>query len=931
LVLYGRDRERVRIGELLDGARDGSSGLLVLLGEAGVGKSALLDDTRARAGDMQVLIARGVESEAQLPFAALHQLVRPVLGYLEDVPEPQARALRGALGLETSAGSDRFLVSLAVLSLLAEAAEAQPLLCLIDDAHWLDEASADALVFVARRLEAEAIVMLLSARERDVRRFDARGLPELRLDALDLEAAGALLDRHAGVALSPEARHQLITATGGNPLALMELPGLLSEAQLTGVEPLVEPLPVSARVEHAFLTRVSELPKDTQTLLLLCAADEDGDLATILSAAARLGVSPEALDAAEQAGLVHLHGTKLELHHPLVRSAVYQGAPLSQRRAAHGALASVLEDQSEADRRAWHRAAASLEPDQSVVEDLEQAAIRARERAGFAAASQAFERAAMLSPDQRQRAARLIAAAETSWLAGRLERALMLLRRARPLASGPIQRADIDRYLGLTEMSGGIPADACQLLFHAAEEVATLDAERALQLLNFASVAAVYAGDPAAAVAIAALARRLMVPDAPENRMLVELLSGLGAHFEGDLATAAKDLGAALAFEEELEEDALTEEPVSLLRAGRAAMFLGDDEAGLRIHRAAALRARTAGTLALLTQILPRLGHAELSAGRWATAAANAEEGLELARETGQHDFVAYDLILLALIAAYRGQEDKCRSLARQGLELASARRFTLVAEFAHWALTALELGLGRAAEAFARARDISLTGAVFWAGLDRIDAAVRAGETDTARDWLAAFEPWADSGRAAWARAVALHCRALLSSDEQEAESLFKAALTAHRDAARPFERARTELAFGEFLRRARRRVEAREHLRAALDSFERLGARLWAERARTELRASGETARRRDPSTRDELTAQELQIASLVAQGLTNRDVAAQLFLSPRTVDFHLRNVFRKLDISSRTQLATLELDSASGSASPQGIPAISPVRPR
>ena len=289
-MLYGRELERARIRELLDGARKSRSGVLVLLGEAGVGKSALLDDAREQAADMRVLVATGIESEAQLPFAALHQVVRSVLGYLENIPEPQAHALGGALGLRAGAGSDRFLVSLAVLSLLAEAAEDQPLLCLIDDAHWLDEASADALVFVARRIEAEGIVMLLSARERDVRRFEARGLPELRLGALDPDAAGALLDRHADIALSPEARQRLIEATGGNPLALMELPALLSERQLTGLEPLLDPLPVSARVERAFLARVRELPEETQILLLVCAADDSRDLATIVSASAHLGV-----------------------------------------------------------------------------------------------------------------------------------------------------------------------------------------------------------------------------------------------------------------------------------------------------------------------------------------------------------------------------------------------------------------------------------------------------------------------------------------------------------------------------------------------------------------------------------------------------------------------------------------------------------------
>jgi DNA-binding CsgD family transcriptional regulator len=929
-MLYGREPERFRIGELLDGARESRSGALVLLGEAGVGKSALLEDARDRASDMQVLVGRGVESEGQLPFAALHQILRPTLGCLERLPDPQARALRGALGLETTVVSDRFLIYLAALSLLAEAAEDQPVLCLIDDAHWLDEASADALVFVARRLEAEGIAMLLSARERDVRRFNAPGLPELRLGPLPSDAAGALLDRHAGVALSPDARERLIAATGGNPLALLELPALLNEAQLAGLEPLLDPLPVSARIERAFLARVRELPDDSQTLLLLCATDDTGDLGAVLAAAAQLGTGPDSLDAVEQTGLIVLQGTGFEFRHPLVRSAVYQAAPLSRRRAAHRALADALEAESQADRRAWHRAAASLEPDPSVVEDLERAAGRARARAGFADASHAFERAAVLTADEGERARRLTAAAESAYLAGRLERALLLLRRARPLATGPIEQADIDRYLGLIEMSDGIPADACQILLAGAQRVAAIDGERALELLNFASVASVYAGDGAAAVAIAAVARGLTVPDAPQTRMLVELLSGLGSHFEGDFATAAERLGAALALEEELEGGALADEAVSLIRAGRAAMFLGDDEVGLRIHRAVAARARAAGALGLLTQILPRLGHAELSAGRWASAAADSEEGLSLARESGQHDFVAYQLVLLALIAAHRGQEEACRSLAGQGLELASARRFTLVAEFARWALTVLELGLGRPPEAFARAQEISVTSAVFWAGLDRVEAAARVGETDTARQWLDAFEPWARHGRAVWARAVVLHCRALLASEE-EAEGLFEAALAAHKEAARPFERARTELAFGEFLRRGRRRVEAREYLRAALDGFEALGATSWAERTRMELRASGQTARRRDPSTRDELTAQELQIAGLVTQGLTNREVAAQLFLSPRTVDFHLRNVFRKLEISSRTQLATLDLGAARAQAQPEQIPAISPARSR
>jgi DNA-binding CsgD family transcriptional regulator len=915
-VLYGRDPERARVGELLDGARSLRSAVLVISGEPGVGKSALLEEARDLADGMTILSGGGVESETHLPFAALHQIVRPVLHYVESLPQTQADALRGALGL-VAGGSDRFLVSLAALSLLAEAAERQPLLCLVDDAQWLDDASADALVFVARRLDAEGIAMLFAAREGELRRFEAPGLPELHLGGLDPAAAGALIDRHDGVALSSEVRDRLVVETGGNPLALLELSPALTDAQLSGAEAMLAPIPVSARVERAFLARVDRLPEESQTLLLVAAADDTGELATVLRAAAQLGAAPEALDSAEQAGLAHVRGTRLELRHPLVRSAVYQAAPLSKRQAAHGAIASALDGEVDADRRAWHRAAASVEPDPSVVEELEQAAQRARRRSGFAAASLAFERAAALTPDEEHRARRLIAAAENAWFAGGVERALMLLEGARPLVTEPIQRADIDRFLGLIEMTRGVPADACQFLLRAATEVAPIDGERALQLLNIAGLAAAYAGDREAGVAIGEVARGLTVEETPSVRMLAQLLIGLGAHAQGDFAEAAPRLREALGLAEELDDDAAGDQPVALLFAGRAALYLGDDQAAYRTHHEAAARARESGALSIVTQILPRLATAELWAGRWPSAAANAREGLQLAREIGQHDVVAQQLVMLALLAAARGSEDECRSLAAESRELASARGLGIVAELAQWALTLLELGLGRAEEALRRCREISTTMVVFWGALDRIEAAIRAGDRETALAFLDVFEPWAESSGVAWPRAVVLHGRALLSEDENEAGGFFLAALDAHAEAARPFELARTELAYGEFLRRARHRVEARKHLQVALDGFEGLGAMLWAERARVELRASGQTARKRDPSTRAELTVQELQVARFVADGLTNREVAAQLFLSPRTIDFHLRNVYKKLGISSRMALARLDLDSANVSA--------------
>jgi DNA-binding CsgD family transcriptional regulator len=921
--LYGREAERSVIEALIEGAHASRSGVLVIRGEAGVGKSTLLEDARVRAPGMQLLRCVGIESEAQLPFAALHQLLRPVLGHLEKLPGPQARALRAALGLGAGGGDDRFLISLAVLSVLAETAEQGPLLCLVDDAQWLDDASADALVFVARRLEAEGIALLFAAREGETRHFEAPALPEIRLGGLDADAAGELLAHRAGISLSQEARERLVEQTGGHPLALLELPSVLGQAELAAGEPLLTPVPISARLADAFLARALALPDETQTLLLVAAADDTGQISTVFDAAAQLGVRPEALDPAEQGALTRVRGTQLEFHHPLVRSAVYQGAPLSRRLAAHRALASVLDGEADADRRAWHRAAASMAPDPAVVEDLEQAAARARQRGGFAAASRALERAAVLTPEELPRARRLALAAENAWLAGQLERARMLLERARPLASAPIERAEIERYFGLIELAGGIPANAFRLLFRAAAEVAPLDGARALQLLNLASIAALYADDGDAAIAIADLARTLEVDANPLDCMLVQLLIGLGAHFERDFSDAAASLRSALAFEEQLREAALAEHPVAVLFAGRAALFLSDDERAYPLHQEAAARARASGALSLLTQILPRLAHLELRAGHPVSASANAAEGLRLARELGQHDIAAYALVVQALIAAYSGAEDECRTLAAEARELAAVHGFAFVNGLADWALAHLELGLGQADEAFQRADDIAASPVAFFAALDQIEATIRVGELDTARSWLAAFEPWAECGGAAWARAVTLHARALLSGDEEEAERLFQTALAVHAEGSRPFERGRTELAYGEFLRRSRRRVDAREYLRAALDTFERLGAALWAERARIELRASGQTARKRDPSTRGQLTAQEVQIAQFVAGGLSNREVAAQLFLSPRTVAFHLRNIFRKLGINSRTQLARLDLD-ATSEANGRGRPA-------
>jgi DNA-binding CsgD family transcriptional regulator len=669
-------------------------------------------------------------------------------------------------------------------------------------------------------------------------------------------------------------------------------------------------------------------------MLLVAAAEETGELATVLAAAQGLGAAPEALDAAERAGLVEARSARLDFRHPLVRSAVYHGAPLSRRQAAHRALARAFDDQGDADRSIWHRAAASVEPDAAVAAALEQAAERALRRSGHAAASLALERAAMLTEAEQERARRLTAAALNAWFAGRPGKAVTLYERARSLGPDPVRRADISLGRGIIALYCGAPADAWGSLIAGAAEVAPTDPDRALYMLGGASLAAAYANDSEAAAAVAECAGPIRFANGPVARFLTDLVTGCAAVLRGAYADAAPALRAALETATEADRTAAARFPALLVLAGAGALLLGDDRALYRFNHTLAARARDSGAVGLLTQAVPRLAFAEIWAGRWAAASASLRECLELVHDSGQHQVVAHLLCELALVASLRGDEPECRVLAEQSRELAAPRRLSHAVDTARWALAALDLSCGRADDALVHARQITDSPVAMHATLDRVEAAVRAGDAATAGLWLSRFEPWAQAGGFGWAQGVALHCRALLHEDPAAGDVLWARALDAHEHDTRPFERARTHLAYGEHLRRARRRVQAREHLRSALDAFETLGAALWSERARVELRASGQTARRGDVSLRDELTAQELQISQFVARGLSNRDVAAQLFLSPRTVDFHLRNVFRKLGIASRAELAQLGMGSADSvenprRCAPDGTPAL-PVPP-
>jgi len=914
-MLHGRDVECAAIDRLLADASELRSGALVVRGEVGVGKSALLAYAADRAtGRMRVLWGAGVESESELAFAALHQLVRPVLDHVERLPGPQAAALQGAFGLATPRRTDRFLIGVAALSLLAEVAEERPLVCLVDDAQWLDQPSTDALSFAARRLEAEGIVLLVAARDDDLPVFTAPSVAELRLNGLDADAAGALLSEQFPAGLAPDVRARLIEVTQGNPLALLELPASLNPDQLAGRAPLPDPLPVSAGVERVFVERVRRLPESTQTLLLAAAAEETGDPAVIFRAGRALQTGEQAFGIAETAGLVRIAEGRIRFHHPLVRSAVYRGATFSQRQAAHRALAAALPGEEHADRRAWHRAAAAVEPDPEVADELERSAARARRRSGYAAAARALERSAELTTAEDLRGRRLAAAADAAWLAGQPERALELLDRVADGLLEPRLQADVMHLRGVIELRRGVPADAFTILAAGSAQVAPFDPVKALAMLLPASEAASYAGDVALTIEAARRAAALPRGERRVDLFTLGLLVGVGSILEGDTARGAPLLREAVTLASAFDD------PSRLGFAGAAARYLGDDTATHDFSARAVARARATGELILLPYLLESLAVAEVAAGRYTAATASASEGLRLARETGQESSVCRNLSTLALLAAMQGREDDCRSYAAEALEHAVPRGLRLQAASAAWAVALLDLALNRPVEALSRLKTLaagSETGHPVIALLsvpDLVEAAVRANQAQHGQTALAGFEQWATHTAPPWALALLPRCRGLLSAGAA-ANRHFAEALRLHGPSSRPFDRARTQLLYGEALRRARRRAEAREHLRAAFTTFGQLGASPWAERARTELRASGETARQRDPSTLDQLTPQELQIVRFVGQGATNRDVAAQLFLSPRTIDYHLRQIFTKLGISSRAELIRLRVDERVG----------------
>jgi DNA-binding CsgD family transcriptional regulator len=930
-VVIGRSDERALLEGLLADARSGQSGTLVLSGDPGVGKSELLAHAIGLSDGFLVLRATGVESEVDLAFAGSHELLRPVLHLVDRLTGSQAEALRGALGLADHVNYDRFLVAVATLSLLSEAAEHDPVLCVIEDAHWLDVPSVETIAFAARRLHAEGVVVLAATRGDPWPGLDGR-----RLGGFAFDDVAALLREQAG-AVADDVCDHLIEETGGNALALVELAASLNPEQLTGREPLPHPLRFSDRVEDAFLGRVRSLPPESRTLLLIAAADDTGDPTVVLRAASQLDIGTDALEAAERAGIAKVDSGRIDFRHPLVRAAVYQAATLTERIAAHQALARALDSDEHAERRAWHLAAAAIGPDETIARDLEHAAHRATRQGGHAVASAAYERAAELSAAASDRARTTVAAAQAAFQAGQLDRAADLSDRAELLVKDRAAQDEVAVLRGRIEFARGSSLTAQSLLVNTARGMAERDPPGAAAVLVEAARAAWNAndlarhaeatdlltslrlppGDPLVALVSTTLATRDLVagriPDAV-TRMREGTRAWLSLAATDRVSGHDSESLSGEAGPARVSRDANFGQ-ASLAHAGFTRVT-ADDAADLTLGASMVAQCRARGLAARLPYALAHLAMTEALAGRHSAAAVNATEGLRLASDIGQPMAVCSCESVLAWLAAVRGEQDRCRQLAGHAVELSETHQLAAIAVVATWALGLLELSLGRSEQAIDRLLEPThgpLTNPTTRLSIvpDVVEAATRARRADLVREPLAWYEQWARCTGQPWAEAAVHRCNALLG--EHDAEMHFEEALRLHEQAGpahRPFDRARTQLLFGEWLRRARRRAEARPHLTAARETFERLGATPWSDRAANELRATGQTiSRRRTASIR--LTPQEAQVVRLVADGGTNQDVAAQLFISPRTVAYHLYNAFPKLGVASRADIAHLDLE--------------------
>jgi DNA-binding CsgD family transcriptional regulator len=874
---------------------------LVVRGEPGVGKTALLEYAVEHAARCRVVRASGVESEVELAFGALHQLCGPLLDHRDALPEPQRDALAIAFGLKAGTPPDRLFVGLAVLGLLSEAAAAQPLLCVVDDGQWLDRESAQALGFAARRLMAESVAVIIAVRATDDDGTYA-GLPVLEVEGLPDGDARALLASALHGPIDERVRDRILAEARGNPLALLELPRCMTAAELAGGFGLPAVMPLAGRIEHGFVRRLDALRADSRRLLLVAAVEPVGDATLLWRAAERLGIAPGAAAAAVAAGLFEI-GARVRFRHPLVRSAVCRSADVDELREVHRALAEVTDPDLDPDRRAWHRAHAAVGADEAVADELERSAARAQARGGLAAAAAFLERAAELTPDPALRGARALAAASAKFAAGAPEAALELVAAAELAPLDELQRARVDRLRA--EFAFNLRrSDALPLLLAAARRLAPLDAALARETHLDALGAAIFAGVGGdRELREAAAAARVAPPPPRPPRPIDHLLDGLAIRFTDGYAAGVPALRRALdAFEHDRRRTGGGD--LRWLWLGwQVASDIWEDGSWDALTAWAVGTARDRGELTLLPMALLYRAAAEMWAGAFDTASVLADEAAAIAREIGVRPLTH---IAIAL-AAWRGHHDRALELIASVIADATARGEGRGVRVAEYTRALLYNGLGRYEDALVaaeRSSDGDAFGLFDWALVELIEAAARCGRRDVGATALRRLEERTSVAATDWALGTQARSRALLT-DGAEAEPLYREALERLAPDRVAVFSARAQLVYGEWLRREGRRVDAREQLRAAYERFGNMGAEGFAERARRELAATGETPRKRSVATRDALTAQEPQIAQLAAEGLSNAEIGAQMFISYRTVEWHMKKVFAKLDIKSRKQL--------------------------
>ncbi len=913
-ALRGRDGEQAALDRLLDEVRAGDSRVLVLRGEAGVGKTVLLDYVQEHASGCRVVRAAGVESEMELAFAVLHQLCAPLLNRLTRLPDPQSDALSTAFGLGAGAAPDRYTVGLAALGLLAEVAEERPLVCLVDDAQWLDRASAQALAFVARRLLAESVAMVFSVREPSEDQ-DLSGLPELAVTGLSDADARALLESVVPGRLDDLVRDRIVAETRGNPLALAELTRGLTAAELAGGFGRPDTQPLASRLEQSFHRQLRLLPAETQRLLLTAAAEPVGDAALLRRASEQLGISAEAALPAESSGLIEF-GARVRFRHPLLRAAAYRAASLPDRRLVHRALAEATDPAADPGRRAWHRAYAAVGPEESVADELERSASQAQARGGVAAAAAFLERATELTPDPARRAARALAAAQAKFEAAAPDTAGDLLSVAELGPLDDLQRAQAARLRAQIVFRRSRGSDAAALFLEAARAFGGLDAGSARETYLEAFGAAMFAGQLGGRHGLREVAEAVRgAPAGPKPARPSDLLlDGMATRYlEHQAADGEGTRAGVLILRRALaalgQENPRTRDDIMrLLRLSPLAQSMAVHEVwdfpGWRELSARSVRlAREAGALAALPVLLVYLAGVHVYAGEFTAAAVLIEEGNAITAATGNAS-MRYAALFLA---AWRGEESSAVQLIDAAIQDAATRGEGRVLGMAGYVTAILNNGLGRYPAALDGARlacQHDDLGYFNWSLAELVEAGVRNGAVDEAGAALRHLQERTRASGTDWALGVLARSQALLT-DGPAAEALYREAIERLERDGIVIQLARARLLYGEWLRRVNRRYDGREHLRTAYQAFDRIGAEAFAERARGELLATGETVRKRTAETHDVLTAQERQIVRLAAERHTNPEIASQLFISARTVEYHLHKVFAKLGVTSRREL--------------------------